>query len=63
LRVLRKSGLIEDDDVEGDARVRLYRLRQEPFSQIRGWLNEVEEFWATELAAFKAHAERGKGKR
>jgi DNA-binding transcriptional ArsR family regulator len=63
LRVLRKSGLIEDDDVEGDARVRLYRLRQEPFSAIRGWLDEVEEFWTMELTAFKAHAERGKGKR
>jgi DNA-binding transcriptional ArsR family regulator len=25
LRVLRKGGLIEDDDVEDDARVRLYR--------------------------------------
>ncbi|HWM66824.1 MAG TPA: metalloregulator ArsR/SmtB family transcription factor [Steroidobacteraceae bacterium] len=63
LRVLRKTGLIEDDDVEGDARVRLYRLRQQPFSAIRGWLDEVEEFWASELAAFKAHAERGKGRR
>ena len=27
LRVLRQSGLIEDDDVENDARVRLYRGR------------------------------------
>jgi DNA-binding transcriptional ArsR family regulator len=63
LRVLRKSGLIEDDDVAEDARVRLYRLRQEPFAAIRGWLEEVEEFWATELAAFKAHAERVKPKR
>lgn len=63
LRVLRKSGLIEDDDVEGDARVRLYRLRQEPFSVMRGWLEEVEEFWSMELSGFKAHAERGKGKR
>jgi DNA-binding transcriptional ArsR family regulator len=63
LRVLRISGLIEDDDVAEDARVRLYRLRQEPFAAIRGWLEEVEEFWATELAAFKAHAERVKSKR
>jgi DNA-binding transcriptional ArsR family regulator len=63
LRVLRKSGLIQDDDVEGDARVRLYRLRQEPFSAFRGWLDEVEELWTTELNAFKAHAERSKGKR
>jgi DNA-binding transcriptional ArsR family regulator len=62
LRVLRQSGLIEDNDVENDARVRLYRLRQAPFSEIRGWLDEVEEFWASELAAFKAHAER-KGKK
>ena len=58
LRVLRDSGLIEENDVDGDARVRLYRLRQQPFSEIRGWLDEVEEFWASELAAFKAHAER-----
>ena len=58
LRVLRENGLIEDNDVDGDARVRLYRLRQQPFSEIRGWLDEVEEFWASELAAFKAHAER-----
>jgi DNA-binding transcriptional ArsR family regulator len=58
LRVLRQSGLIEDNDVENDARVRLYRLRQAPFAEIRGWLDEVEEFWASELAAFKAHAER-----
>ena len=71
LRVLRTCGLIEDDDVESDARVRLYRLRQQPFSEIRGWLDEVEEFWASELAAFKAHAEkmappaapRGKGRK
>jgi DNA-binding transcriptional ArsR family regulator len=62
LRVLRKSGLIEDDDVESDARVRLYRLRPEPFSEFRGWLDEVEAFWASELAAFKAHVER-KGKK
>ena len=63
LRVLRESGLIEDDAVEGDARVRLYRLRQEPFSAFRGWLDQVEEFWTAELASFKAHAERSKGKR
>ena len=71
LRVLRTSGLIEDDDVESDARVRLYRLRHQPFSEIRGWLDEVEEFWASELAAFKAYAEkmappaapRGKGRK
>jgi DNA-binding transcriptional ArsR family regulator len=63
LRILRTSGLIEDDDLEGDARVRLYRLRQEPFSAFRDWLDEVEELWAAELASFKTHAERTKSRR
>jgi DNA-binding transcriptional ArsR family regulator len=58
LRVLRRSGLIEDDGLEDDARVRLYRLKAQPFSALRNWLDDVERFWTLELAAFKAHAER-----
>lgn len=58
LRVLRKTGLITDDEVEDDARVRLYRLQPEPFSALRHWLDEVESFWSGQLAAFKAHAEK-----
>jgi DNA-binding transcriptional ArsR family regulator len=58
LRVLRKSGLIIDEEPEADARVRLYRLRPEAFASLRGWLGEVEAFWGTQLGAFKAHAER-----
>lgn len=64
LRVLRQRGLIEGSGVEADARVRLYRLRPEPFSALRTWLDEVERFWSGQLGAFKAHAERGRmGKR
>jgi DNA-binding transcriptional ArsR family regulator len=62
LRVLRKTGLIEEDKVEEDARVRVYRLRHEPFSALRRWLDEVEHFWSDELASFKEHAERTRGK-
>jgi DNA-binding transcriptional ArsR family regulator len=58
LRVLRRSGLVEDTGVEHDARVSLYRLRPERFATLRGWLDDVEAFWTAELAAFKAHAER-----
>jgi DNA-binding transcriptional ArsR family regulator len=61
LRVLRKSGLVEEDAVEHDARVRLYRLRRRPFTQLRGWLDEVEGFWREELEAFKEHVERKHG--
>jgi DNA-binding transcriptional ArsR family regulator len=59
LRVLRKAGIVQEDSQEEDARVRMYRLRQAPFTELRGWLDEVEAFWIDQLGAFKAHAERG----
>lgn len=62
LRVLRRSGLITPDGIEGDARVRMYRLRREPFAHLRDWLSEVEGFWAAELDAFKSHLERPRPK-
>lgn len=62
LRVLRRAGLVEEQSLEEDARARLYRLRREPFSELRIWLDEVERFWGDQLQAFKAHAE-GKRKR
>jgi DNA-binding transcriptional ArsR family regulator len=58
LRILRRSGVIEDDGLEEDARVKLYRLKPQPFSALRSWIDEVERFWALELAAFRVHAER-----
>ena len=63
LRVLRHSGLVEEDSADDDARVRVYCLRPEPFAGLRDWLDEVEAFWTDQLAAFKAHAERTRGKR
>ncbi len=64
LRVLRTRGLIEEDRVDHDARLRVYRLRPEPFTELQAWLREVEVFWTDQLGAFKAHAERTrKGKR
>jgi DNA-binding transcriptional ArsR family regulator len=63
LRVLRATGLVEEDHQDGDARVRLYRLRPGPFRGLRRWLDEVELFWADELGAFKQYAERTRGRR
>jgi len=63
LRVLRAGGLIQEADDGRDARVRLYRLRPEPFTELQHWLAEVEAFWSAELLAFKAHAERSRSRR
>jgi len=57
LRVLRRSGLITDDEPDHDARVRLYRLEPTGFAPLRDWLQELEAFWDDQLLAFKAHAE------
>ena len=63
LRVLRRAGLVEEEGLEEDARVRMYQLCQPPFSELRGWLDEVEAFWDSQLKAFKLHAERRQGRR
>ncbi|MBA2460202.1 MAG: winged helix-turn-helix transcriptional regulator [Actinobacteria bacterium] len=55
LRILRSKGLVEVEAVDADARVRVYRLRKEPFAKLDEWL---PRFWDEQLASFKAHAER-----
>jgi DNA-binding transcriptional ArsR family regulator len=62
LRVLRKSGLVQEEHQGDDARIRMYRLRPERFGELRRWLEDVEAFWAGELAAFKEYAERTRGR-
>ena len=63
LRVLRRSGLVDEDTLEEDARVRVYRLRPEHFNGLRHWLEDIEASWAGELQAFKEHVERSGVKR
>jgi DNA-binding transcriptional ArsR family regulator len=58
LRVLRECGLVAEERGAEDARVRVLRLRAEPFDELRHWVDEVEQFWAGQLEAFRAHAER-----
>lgn len=41
LKVLRRAGLVEPLIVEEDARGRVYRLRVEPLSELRTWVEEV----------------------
>ena len=61
LRVLRTSGLVEEERVAHDARVHVYRLRPEPFDALRSWLDEVQAFWTDQLDAYRAHVERTRG--
>ncbi|MEQ8766525.1 MAG: metalloregulator ArsR/SmtB family transcription factor [Planctomycetota bacterium] len=58
LRLLRTRGLIEEERHEDDARVRVFRLRRQPFDQLKTWLERVESLWTDQLSSFKAHAEK-----
>jgi len=63
LKLLRMTGLVEPANDDADMRARVYRLRPEPFEELRDWIVEIERFWTLELDAFKAHAERTRGKK
>lgn len=64
LRILRTSGLVEEERATHDARQRVFRLRREPFSELSKWLSGVEAFWTEQLDSFQAHvARKRKGKK
>ncbi len=55
LRVLRKTGLVTETSEPDDARVRVYCLRRERFTELSAWLAELDAFWTEQLGAFAAH--------
>lgn len=58
LRVLKRAGLIVEEGIPEDARVRVYRVEPGAFAPARSWMEQVEAHWREQLDAFKAHAER-----
>lgn len=60
LRALKRAGLVAEDGVDDDARVRVYRVRPRAFRPMGAWIEEIEAFWAHQLEAFRAHAEAGR---
>ena len=57
LRVLRKAGLVLDEGIDADARVRVYSVHPDAFVPVQSWLAEVEDMWRRQLQSFKAYAE------
>jgi hypothetical protein len=48
-----RSGLVTDHGVDDDARLRVYQLRQEPFTALQARLDQVQAFWTGQLGAFR----------
>ena len=57
LRVLLEAGLVADERVPGDARLRVFRLRREPVLEVQAWLDRLQAHWNEQLGAFKRHVE------
>ena len=58
LRVLRRAGLLSEQGIENDARVRIYSVHPAAFQPVQQWMTQVEDLWKHQLHAFKAYAER-----
>jgi DNA-binding transcriptional ArsR family regulator len=57
LRVLLEAGLVADERVPGDARLRVFRLREQPVRDLRAWLDQLQAHWSEQLGAFKRYVE------
>ena len=58
LRVLLEAGIVTDERVSEDARVRLFRLRPESLVALQAWLDQLQAHWDEQLRSFKQHVER-----
>ncbi len=58
LRVLLEAGVVEDERVVEDARVRLFRLRPEALVAVQAFLDQLQADWTVQLGRFKDHVER-----
>jgi DNA-binding transcriptional ArsR family regulator len=63
LRVLRKAGLVAEEGIEEDARVRIYSVHPGAFQPVQQWLAQIEELWRGQLQAFKSYAEHSRRSR
>ena len=57
LRVLLEAGLIADERVPDDARIRVFRLRPESVLALQAWLDQLQAHWNEQLGSFKRYVE------
>lgn len=57
LRILLEAGVVADERVPEDARLRVFRLRREPVLALQAWLDQLQAHWNEQLGAFKRYVE------
>jgi DNA-binding transcriptional ArsR family regulator len=57
LKVLLTSGIIADERIPEDARVRLFKLQPDSLVAVQAFLDQLQAEWRTQLRSFKRHLE------
>jgi DNA-binding transcriptional ArsR family regulator len=57
LKTLLDAGVIEDERVRDDARLRVFKLRPQSLVAMQAFLDQLQAEWNTQLRSFKRHVE------
>jgi len=57
LKTLLDAGVVEDERVPTDARLRVFKLRPQSLVAVRAYLDQLQAEWDTQLRSFKDHVE------
>ena len=57
LKLLLSSGMVQDERVPDDARVRVFRLQPESLVSVQAFLDQLQAEWRDQLGSFKRHLE------
>jgi DNA-binding transcriptional ArsR family regulator len=59
LRALLEAGIVADERVSSDARLRYFRLRPQSMVAVQAWLDQLQANWTEQLVSYQQHvAER-----
>jgi DNA-binding transcriptional ArsR family regulator len=57
LKILLTSGILEDERVPDDARVRVFKLQPDSLVAVQAFLDQLQAEWRDQLRSFKKHVE------
>ena len=60
LKTLLETGIVEDERVRDDARLRVFKLRPQSLVAVQAFLDQLQAEWNTQLRSFKQHVEAKK---
>ncbi len=60
LKTLLDAGIVEDERVRDDARLRVFKLRPQSLVAVQAFLDQLQAEWNVQLRSFKRHVEAKK---